>query len=184
MLLIRFPLSHHQLFFADIRPFDGFQSHIIETLQSAHRGGAHRKDLSFLVNQILDETSAHTKRLDMHLMILDGVRFDRFEGTRTYVQGQFVAHHPFVMQRFKHPLRKMQSGSRGCHRTFYLRVNRLIGLFILLLRVAIQIRRDRKFARFIQHFSKREFAIPFKFHQIISSYLLFLSCCQTESSRS
>ncbi len=70
------------------------------------------------------------------------------------MQRHFFAPDMVLFQLLEHRLGEMQTRSRGCHRAFYFRVNRLIGCLVTLLRLPFQVRRNGQYAAIVQDVGK------------------------------
>ncbi|CCX78621.1 uncharacterized protein BN560_02890 [Parabacteroides johnsonii CAG:246] len=88
-------------------------------------------------------------------MPFDRLAFHRLECPGSDMKRQFFPSDPPRINSSQNFRSKMQTRCRSGHRTFYLGINRLIGLQITFLGFTVQIRRDRQYARCIQQVGKR-----------------------------
>ena len=88
-------------------------------------------------------------------MPFDRLAFHRLECPGSDMKRQFFPSDPLRIDSRQDFRCKMQTGCRCGHRTFYLGVDRLVGLQIAFLGFPVQIRRDRQHACRIQQVGKR-----------------------------
>ena len=115
----------------------------IETLQGSHAGGAYCDDMTEVGNDLLDCLAWHGDNLSMHGMLVGISHLHGLESTRTDVQGDFGSLYTLLAQAVKDIIREVKTRSGGSHRTFDARIDGLIGRFIALLSLAIEVWRNR-----------------------------------------
>ena len=154
-LLIGLPLLHVQLVFVGIGVLLELHSHIIQTLQGAHAGGAHGDGLRLMTDELLDGVPLHTVILRVHAVSFYLLTLHRLERTRTHMQGELLTVDTPLINSLEHIVGEVQTGGWGCHTTLDLTIDRLVGGLITLLRLAVQIRRNGQLASSIDDLGKR-----------------------------
>ena len=144
--LVGHPLFHDQLFRGGLGMSRQKHAYVIEALQRAHRGGAYGHDVPQATLQPLDALAAHGDELGVHLVPLDGLALDGLKGSGAHMQGHLLAAYAFRVDSGQHLRGEVQSGGRRRYRTFDFRVDRLVGLQVALLRLAVQIGGDGQHA--------------------------------------
>ena len=105
--------------------------------------------------------------LRVHLMLSDGVALHRLEGSGTHVQRQFLTLDTMGIESFQDTVGEVQSGSRSSHTALDLRIHRLVGGLVALLRLTVQIGRDGQFTNGIQYLGKVHLGVvPRKVHPL------------------
>ena len=148
-LFVRHPLFDDQFIGCGIRIRSQRDTHIIEAFKRTDRSRADRNNLTEVILDPFDRTPTHRNKFGMHLMPFDRLAFHGFERPGSDMERQFFPSDSQSIDSSQNFRCKMQTRCRGGHRTFYLGVNRLVGLQIAFLSFAIQIRRNRQYARCI-----------------------------------
>ena len=90
----------------------------------------------------------------MHVVL--GQVFDThgLKSARSHMERHLLAVDAVGINVGEHLLREVETRRRCCHRTLYLRIDRLIGRLVRLLRLAVEVRRNGQFADGIQYLGK------------------------------
>ena len=100
-------------------------------------------------------------------MLSDGVALHRLERAGTHVQRQFLTLDTMGIESFQDTVGEVQSGSRSSHTALDLRIHRLVGGLVALLRLTVQIGRDGQFTNGIQYLGKVHLGVvPRKVHPL------------------
>ena len=91
----------------------------------------------------------------MHGMSIHLFRLNRLKGGGAHMQSHFLTFYLLIVDALQHRGREMQSCRRCRHRTLDTRINRLIRALVALLRLAIQIWRNRNLTGLLQQIAKR-----------------------------
>ena len=143
-----------QLLFRQVGTVHHLQTHIIEALQRANAGGTYGNGLSVVSQQTFQGMALDSHIFRVHLMLSDGVALHRLEGSGTHVQRQLLTFYAMGIEGLQDTVGEVQSGSRGCHTALDLRIHRLVGGLVTLLRLTVQIRRDGQLTNGIQYLGK------------------------------
>ena len=161
------PLPDVQFLFGGVGTIQQGDADVVEALQCAHGGGAHGDGASFMGYQPFQRVARHGDVLRVHLVPFNLFAFHGFEGAGTHVQRQFFQLHALLAQSVEHARGEVQPGGGGGYRPFYLGVDRLVGLLVALLRLAVQVGRDGQFAEHFQDVGKGDFGIvPAEVHPV------------------
>ena len=160
MILVRLPLGDVELVFGEVGVAEHLQTHIVEALQGADTRGADGNGLSLVTDQFGDGLTAHTDILGMHLMTLDFLALHGLKRACADVQRQFLTVDAVGINRLKHLRCEMQTGCRCRHTALNLRIDRLVGGLVALLRRTVQIRRNGQFTHGVDDLSETHRGIP------------------------
>ena len=98
-------------------------------------------------------------------MLSDGIALHRLEGSGTHVQRQLLTLDTMGIESLQDTVGEVQSGSRSSHTALDLRIHRLVGGLVALLRLTVQIGRDGQFTNGIQYLGKVHLGVvPRKVH--------------------
>ena len=143
-----------QLVFSEIRVSHEFQTHVVQTLEGAHTGGADGNSLTVVVEEFGDGLSSHADVFSMHLMPLHLLALDWLERTSTHMEGEFLALYTMSIEIGQYLWREVQTCRWGCHTTFNFRVDGLVGRLIAILCLTIQIGRNGQLTHDIKNLGK------------------------------
>ena len=108
--------------------------------------------------------------LRVHLMSLYLQTLHGFKGTSTNMKRHFLTVDAIGIQVCQDCIGKMKSCRRSCHTTLDLRINRLVGRLVALLRLTVQIWRNRQLTYSFQDFCERNVRIvPFEIYPIVGT---------------
>ena len=159
MGLIRFPLGHMKLFFAEVGTGDEFGTHIIEALQRAHTRRAHRDSFSIMGDEPFQGAPTHTDKFGVHRVAFYLLALHGLEGAGPHMQRQFLALQSVGIQVGQHPVGEMESGGGRRHTALDFRVDGLIGLLVALLCGTVEIGRDGQFAYRLEQFGPADLRV-------------------------
>ena len=143
---------------------------MVEALQSTYGGRSHCNGFSLMGYQLFQRVAADGYVFCVHLVPFYLFTFDRLEGSGPYVQGQFFQFYTFLAQGVQNAWREVQSGCRGGHRAFNFGINGLVGLFVALLRLPVQVGGDGQFSEYFENIGKCYFRIvPAEVHPMAGS---------------
>ena len=161
-----------QLLFADVWVLHHLQAHVVKTLQGAHTGGTNGNDLAVVSQQSLQRMTAHGDIFCMHGVFADGIALDRFECSRTHVQRHFLTLNATSINVLQYTLREVKPSGRSSHTTLNLRIDCLVSGFVALLRLTIQVWRNRQFTHLVENFGEvHTFVVPLKVYPLTRSVL-------------
>ena len=162
-----------QLFFRSVRVLQQGDADVIEAFERAHRCGAYGYGLPLVGYQLFYRAARYGDVLCVHLVPFDFFALHGAEGAGTYVQRQFFQVNAFCAECVEHAGREVQSGCRGSYGAFYLGVNRLIGLLVAFLCLAVQVGRDGQLAEHFEDVGKGHLRIvPAEVHPVTGAAAL------------
>ena len=107
-------------------------------------------------NDCFNCITRHGDNLGVHGMLIGIRHLHRLESTCTYMQGEFGCLYALLAQAVEDIIREMQTRSRSRYRTFDARIDGLVGGFVALFGLAIEVWRDRQFAYGVEDLCKAE----------------------------
>ena len=109
-----------------------------------------------MCDETLDGTAVDGNVLAVHVVSADVLALDGTERACPHVERHLLTLNAPGVDVCEDFGREMQACRRRCHRTFYLGIYRLVGRLVALLRLAVEIWRDRQLACRIDDFRPRE----------------------------
>ena len=160
--MIRLPLGDVELVFCEVRIGEDFEAHIVEAFEGAHTGGTDGNRLTIVIEEFGDGLTTHADVFRVHLVTLHLLTLDGLERTSSHVEGQLFALDTVSIQISQHLWGEMKAGRWSSHTAFDLRIDSLVGGLIAVLRLTIEIRRNRQFAHHVDDGGETDVSIPFK----------------------
>ena len=180
-ILVGLPLVHMQRLFRTVRMVVQLHTHVIQTLQCAHAGCSDSYGLAMVLEQSFEGMPVHHHIFAVHLMTGNLFRFHRLKRSGTHMKRHLIALYALGINGTQHSICKVQTCRWGCHRTFNLRINGLIGYLVALFGGTIQIRWNGKLPHRLQNFGKAHISsIPFKKYGDMGSVC---RCCSIGHTR-
>ena len=150
------PLLHMEVFLA----LHGQKSHVVETLQGAHTGGANGNGRASVCNEPFYGCAVYGNVLRVHVVAANLLALDWLEGAGTNVQGNLLALYAMVVQFCQHLGGEVQTCRGGSHTALYLGVDGLVGGEVALLCLSVQVGRNGQFARGFEDFCPSMVSVP------------------------
>ena len=166
-----------QLLLTDVRICQHLQAHIVKALQRTYTGRTHRNGLTLVSQQTLNGTAVYGNILRMHGMLANGLALHGSERAGTHMQRHLLAFYATRIDVLQHTLSEVQSGCRCRHTALNLRVHRLVRRLVTLLRLTIQIWRNRQLTQQIKDFCKAAATGPFELYQMTRAYFALTCSC-------
>ena len=137
----------------------------IHRFQSPYGGGAYGdNEFVAVVADVFEVLARDGYFFHMHNVFANGVGAYGLESSRANVQGYELGGYAFGVQLFENVFGEMQSGGGGGHGALEMSVDGLVTLFVAVLRVAVQVGRERYNARMFDDFRKGDAAGPIEIH--------------------
>ena len=152
--VVGLPLVDVEILLLCVRIHGQFHTHVVEALQRAHARRAHRRGMASVGQELLKRLASDGDILRVHRVALYIFRLHGLERSRSHMERHFLAVDAVGINVGEHLLREVEPRRRCCHRTLYLRIDRLIGRLVRLLRLAVEVRRNGQFADGIQYLGK------------------------------
>ena len=102
------------------------------------------------LGHLLNQGIGDLVTLTVHVMVFHLVHAHRLERPCSYMEGDKTDINPVLLQGRQHRIVKMQAGGRGRHSAGFAGIDRLVALHITILIRAVDIRRQRHMADFLQ----------------------------------
>ena len=135
----------------------------IERLKGAHGGGADGDDMAQPSLYMGYCGARHGDNLRMHGVLVGVGGLNGQESAGTDMERQFVGLYASTAEVRQNGFGKMQSGSRRRYRSLDARIDGLVGAFVALLSLAVEVGRNGQFADGVQYLRKRDRGIvPFE----------------------
>ena len=160
-----------QLLLLHIRILHHLQTHVVKALQRADTRRSHSYRPTLVGQQLFYGLPLHSHRLRMHLVLAYRFALHGLKRSGTHVQRQLLTLNAMSIQVAQHTLREVQAGSRSSHTAFYLRIHRLIRSLVALLRLSVQVWRDRQLTHRVDDLGKRHVARPVEGDTLAGSLL-------------
>ena len=127
-------------------------------------------------DKFLNRLATHTDKLGMHLVSFYLLTLHWFKSACSNMKSQLLTINTMCIKGCKHFWRKMQSSGRCCYTAFDFGIDGLIGSFVALFCLTIQIGRNRQLAHHINQLGKGDIPIPLKINTMTRT-MQFSACC-------
>ena len=134
--------------------------------ERTYRSRAHGRDVSPPFQQTGRRRAAHLEMLGVH-RVFHGQERSRSDMERHLLEPESAGFHPFDQLRGE-----MQPGGRRRHRTFELRIDRLVARVVDLLALAVQVGRNRNAPEIFQQLPESHRGRPLETHDALASVVL------------
>ena len=160
--MIRLPLGDVELVFGEVRIGEDFEAHIVEAFEGAHTGGTDGNRLTIVIEEFGDGLTTHADIFGVHLMAFHLLTLDGLECAGTHVEGQLFALDAVSIQIGQYLRGEVKASRWSSHTSFDLRIDGLVGGFVAVLCLTIEIGRNRQFAHRVDDGGETYVSIPFK----------------------
>ena len=143
--------------FSEVGIGDDLQAHVIKALEGADTGSAYGNSPATVVKQLCDGLTPHADKLGMHLVAFHLIALDRLERASPHVESQFLTIYAMSVESGQDLRRKVQASRRSSHTALDFRIDSLVGGLVAILRLTVEIRRNRQLTHGINDLGERDF---------------------------